>query len=784
MSLYFGEHQFSADEVGGMEDFAARRNARLNGFTDEIRPQVEKALREYAAGDADWASGLIDSASVLWLETFQKETGEKTRPDAPMATFRRELGETLAKTGHPADPPEDVQVDRVANWIGVYGLNSATHFAQQEGRLGEKRWLTMEDSHVRASHRAVAGQTLAAGAPFDIDGAKLQFPGEPVGPLPGWIECRCWLFHTGGDTAMAIGGDENNFTVTYSRADSPVQELEAPAPEEPEEEEGDIDDVADIPIHGVLAPIGVTSADGRRFADDAVITHRQMPLPFNYQPSVSSGHDGSVTPGRIDRVWVDPEDKLIKWEGMLRGDHPATNDVIEGMAFGSHRQASADVGQMSMGFAEEEWNGMPIREFSEIEIAGLTLTAGTSAFAEAYAAIGTWDDECDCDDEAHDENDASDELEPVAAAATFAPGTHDGPGWITNPRATERIRSYWVHGKGAAKIRWGVPGDFNRCRKQLVKYVQNPNWLAGLCANMHKEAIKVWPGQEDGGRHHAHVASAGTSFAPTVVLEPIVASAGPAPAVHPPRTWFEDPKLTRKTRLTITEDGRVYGHLATWDSCHVGMNGICSTPPRSASNYAFATGGVLETDGGDVVVGHLVAADGHAPVRGIGTAAAMAHYDKPEAVFADVVYGEDSIGLWYSGAMRQIPEDERRTIRATGTMSGDWRPINGYLELIAATLVNTPGHPIQHLAFSAEAGRQTALVASAIVVDDNETQSTISTDQLAGMVEVVADRLEERAAERQLLAAADAVETELSAEIESKEQAELDAALAVIEGAN
>src|SRR5690606_6318116 len=40
---------------------------------------------------------------------------------------------------------------------------------------------------------------------------------------------------------------------------------------------------------------------------------------------------------------------------------------------------------------------------------------------------------------------------------TFAPGTKDGPGWVTHPKPTARIRRYWVTGKGAAKIRWGVP---------------------------------------------------------------------------------------------------------------------------------------------------------------------------------------------------------------------------------------------------------------------------------------------------------------------------------------
>lgn len=68
-------------------------------------------------------------------------------------------------------------------------------------------------------------------------------------------------------------------------------------------------------------------------------------------------------------------------------------------------------------------------------------------------------------------------------------------------RATERIKHYWSHGEGAAKIKWGVPGDFDRCVRHLSKYVHDPK---GLCANLHHEALGVWPGQEDGGRGKHH----------------------------------------------------------------------------------------------------------------------------------------------------------------------------------------------------------------------------------------------------------------------------------------
>lgn len=67
--------------------------------------------------------------------------------------------------------------------------------------------------------------------------------------------------------------------------------------------------------------------------------------------------------------------------------------------------------------------------------------------------------------------------------------------------ATERLMRYWAHGPGAAKIKWGVPGDFlfDRCVVQLSKYV-GPNVVKGLCSNLHVRALGVRPGQEHGGR--------------------------------------------------------------------------------------------------------------------------------------------------------------------------------------------------------------------------------------------------------------------------------------------
>lgn len=54
------------------------------------------------------------------------------------------------------------------------------------------------------------------------------------------------------------------------------------------------------------------------------------------------------------------------------------------------------------------------------------------------------------------------------------------------------LKAYWAHGKGAAKIRWGEDGDFDRCVRHLSKYVEDPK---GLCNTYHVAALGAPPGK-------------------------------------------------------------------------------------------------------------------------------------------------------------------------------------------------------------------------------------------------------------------------------------------------
>lgn len=190
----------------------------------------------------------------------------------------------------------------------------------------------------------------------------------------------------------------------------------------------------------------------------------------------------------------------------------------------------------------------------------------------------------------------------------------------------------------------------------------------------------------------------------------LVAAAAP---VRPPRAWYDDPQLDGPTALTISDEGRVYGHLALWDEEHRAIPG--ATPPRSESNYGhFHLGAVRCDDGTDVPTGVLTIGTGHAPVRGISAHAAAEHYDNTGTGWADVRAGEDEYGIWVAGAVR--PDVDEVTLRrARGSaLSGDWRRFSpgGPLEMIAALSCNVPGFAIPRPALVASMGEPVALVAA------------------------------------------------------------------------
>ena len=796
------------------ETFAARRRAAFVKVDDELGPSVAKALRDYMRGLASWDQELIDDASVIWLEVFQAEA-PNADPQRFIDRFRESLGEALRQTDQPVGIVEQSQIERVTKWIGTYTINDGTWSGAGARGIRQTRWTTMHDSKVRDEHRLADGQVRPIGAPFNGGGYGLRFPGDPVGPAELWINCRCII------QPAERRGAANVSPTTFAIDTDEEPEVDEEMPDQEElpvdELEDDEEEITEVPVHGVLAPEGVPTGDGRQFGEGS-LTNRDLPLPIAYQLLSGEGHNGSATVGRIDEIFR--EGNLLKFNGVLILTKEHTPEVIEGLIDGTVRGISVDVDDVEVDMAMDDDGSSGLTVFAKARVAGVTIVP-IPAFQEAFMGLGTWEEEdtsevtpeealaaCGCNGPEDEENpdvelgydafglvtsfrdyDAAERKrmagngqalpdgsfpiadeedlrnaiqaigrasDPDAArahikkrakalgkealipdewalvAAAFAPGTKDGPGWITHPVPTARIRRYWVRGKGAAKIRWGLGapgGDFNRCRRQLAKYVQNPKWLAGLCANMHKEATGFWPGSRVNRGVRRGMALTAAALEPAPIFN-LVASADYTFDAN----FFKRPEMENPRVGVEVEGEHVYGYIAQWGVCHIGISGMCTVAPHSMSDYWYFATGKVDTDEGVVRVGQITMDTGHASLKANAKVAA-AHYDNTGAAAADVTVGEDEFGIWFSGVLRSKVTDEmRHALRAAGRVSGDWRQIGSDLELVAALAVNVPGFPIPHTRAGVYNGEQVSLVAAGLHEEETESRTfSLSAEDVAGL---------------------------------------------------
>jgi len=192
-------------------------------------------------------------------------------------------------------------------------------------------------------------------------------------------------------------------------------------------------------------------------------------------------------------------------------------------------------------------------------------------------------------------------------------------------------------------------------------------------------------------------------------LDRVLGSA--APEALPPADWFRQPDLDRLTPLTVSDTGRVFGHIAGWGQCHIGLPG-CVTPPSSVSGYSYFHVAEQPTqEGFTLPVGTLVAGPRHADAQ-MAFQAAQQHYDDPAAAVARVMAGEDEHGIWVAGWM--LPGAGAGAVETfrTSPVSGDWRRVGGSLEMIAVCSVNAPGFPVPRARVAFSSGVQRTLIGS------------------------------------------------------------------------
>ena len=521
-----------------------------------------------------------------------------------------------------------------------------------------------------------------------------------------------------------------------------------------------------------MAPIGKPTGEPRRtriFEPDSLYT-RALPMPLDHRFMQAQGHSGGITVGRMLGFTVGPDHMGQDWAWAF-GDYLDEEIIPE--AKRSRYLVEQGVAGPSLdpgGRVEVAVNPETgFEHYHRFGVGGSTLVS-----IPAYAALGmhVFDGDAEWPDDDEDMPWSEFGMEedcgcdgPKAITASINPNGWKGKplapreAVFDNDDAVKRITA-WSNGD-ATKMREaflyhddrGNPLDSTSYRMPIGDIINGKLTIifhaiyaaAALLSGAHGGLPNVPEKDVEGARNVISeiYAIMAREFADNNIRAPWDRSGAPGVQlsisqeqgmypVNPPKAWFEDPGLSGKTKLTVTDEGHVFGHLAAWNECHRDVgNRECVMAPHSRQEYGpFHLGTVVTAEGEELSVGKIIMDTRHASIS-LGYTATAIHYDNTGDEVAVIRCGEDAFGIWFSGSI--VPEATPQKVAKLrrSPLSGDWRRERGSLELTAALAVNAPAFPV----YSMENDDVLALTAAGTVwFSDDEPTYTPPPDGLATSV--------------------------------------------------
>lgn len=645
---------------------------RITEHWMEASADVRKQLRDYQAALTAAVPGTPRSLADAYLATrtnyltnVADETWRATR--SQLLKGMRE-GESIPELKNRVQKVLDVSDGRALNIARteVVGASNAGAFEQMGLMRGQgsitKEWLATLDARTREDHLDVDGDARDLDEPFIVGGLPMQRPHDPSGGPGNVCNCRCTALYdfepndefTNRRNIVApvhnSAFNANDAIVSAGGNDMPYTKVQ-------DSDECPSDSPWAVVKEGDAEVVGCHESEADADDQIAALMAAEKDEDMTVESEALRTAMADETPGFAEGA---------RWEGVL---------VVEGIATGDGREFAPD----SLVWADLP---IPLRRNIEDSHGGEPRTTAVM--------VGNID---------HIWRDG----EKIMGQGRFdMNGEHGKEAYRCVAEGFVKGISVDVDDIGDSDVELVFPegaSEDDMVFPEKVLFHAGRIRAATLCdIQAFVEAFITLAEDEITDDPPAEVTEAVTAGA-TVISEP-------------KSEWFQNPNLSLPTPITITAEGRVYGHAAMWGECHIGMEGVCVTAPYEDSHPYYMTGELQCADGKTVAVGQLTVGTGHAPLNATATRAAE-HYDNTGSAVADVAVGNDDHGIWIAGAIRpDAPATKVRDLRAAGQLSGDWRRIGGQLRLVGLLAVNVPGFPVPKLQTRVASGAPLALVAA------------------------------------------------------------------------